>query len=179
MRDIFSLLVLKYSSPQTTGVLRRSIKLNKSSIIPTALALHKQMYSSFSAAESTVLRRICCDGMYDSFRARIQSRPKNEEMVWELVKYNKRAKLMSNRAARYPIDGAAVRQAVVKISSRQRVTRKRNGVVVEGSGKEKDVVEYVVVQRTYANWQPSEWRVWGTTETTPLETLEEWQNRDL
>ncbi|KAF4624816.1 hypothetical protein G7Y89_g13355 [Cudoniella acicularis] len=179
-RDLFSLIILKYSSPKGKSSFgRRELKLNSSIIIPTALALHKQMYSSFAAAETPTLRKICCDGIYDSFRARIASRPRGEQVTWELVKYNRRAKLVGNRAARFPIDGAAVRQAVVRICSTQRLTRARNGVVVGGSGKEKDVVEYVVVQRTYSNWRPGDWQIWGTTRETSLEEVKGWLNRGV
>lgn len=65
----------------------------------------------------------------------------------------KRTRLCSHRAVRFPITGAAIRQAVVRIDSRQKLTRWRNGVVVEGSGKEKDVREYFVVQRRITNWK--------------------------
>ena len=81
-----------------------------------------------------------------------------------MVKYKQRSKLISNRAMRLPIEGAAFRQAVVRIASRQKLTRwvKAKGgemQVVPGSGKERDVVEYVVVQRQYERWKEGEWRI--------------------
>lgn len=51
--------------------------------------------------------------------------------------------------------------------------------VVPGSGKEKDVVEYVVVQRQYEGWREGEWRIWGTTKETTLDDVEEWEKRAL
>jgi mitochondrial protein MBA1 len=51
--------------------------------------------------------------------------------------------------------------------------------VVPGSGKEKDVVEYVVLQRQYEGWREGEWRVWGTTRETTLDDIEEWERRAL
>jgi len=101
-----------------------------------------------------------------------------------LVDYNKRSNLISNRAARLPIEGAAVMQAVVRIASRQKLTRwtkgKNGGMdVVPGSGKEKDVVEYVVLQRRIEGWRQGEWQVWGTTQETTLEDVEEWERRAL
>lgn len=87
---------------------------------------------------------------------------------------------MSNRAARLPIDGAAIKQAVVRISSRQRLTRyKQDGSVVPGSGKEKDVVEYVVLQQQILQWKEQDWQVWGTTDVTTLQQLERMQARNL
>ena len=100
-----------------------------------------------------------------------------------MVDYNKRSRLISNRAARLPVEGAAVMQAVVKIASRQKLTRFVKGKsgleVVPGSGKEKDVVEYVVLQKQYDSWREGEWQVWGTTKETTLEDIEEWERRAL
>jgi protein MBA1 len=142
------------------------------------------MYTSFAEGDVTALRKICSDGLYDSFRARIGNRPKGEKVGWELVEYNKRSKLISNRAARLPIDGAAIVQAVVRIASRQKLTRwtkGRNGglEIVPGSAKEKDVVEYVVLQKHYKGWKEGEWQVWGTTQETTLEDIEAWETKEL
>jgi protein MBA1 len=142
------------------------------------------MYNSFAEGDVVALRKICADGLYDSFRARIGNRPRGEKVDWELVDYNKRSKLISNRAARLPIEGAAVIQAVVRIASRQKLTRWVKGrsgstEVVPGSGKEKDVVEYVVLQRQYEGWREGEWQVWGTTQETTLDDVEEWERKAL
>ena len=182
-RDRFSLLILWWSSPRETSWYRRTVKLSRSTLTPTAIALHRQMYTSFAEGDVVALRKICTDGLYDSFRARIGNRAKGEKVVWQLVDYNKRSKLISNRAARLPIDGSAVMQAVVKIASRQKLTRFVKGKsgleVVPGSGREKDVVEYVVLQKQYNSWTEGEWQVWGTTKETTLEDIEEWERRAL
>lgn len=180
MRDIGTLLIFKISSPQGARWYNRLVKINRSQIVPSAIALQREMYSAFAAADDVTLRKICTDGIYDQFRSRISSRPRGETTVWELVKYNKRAKLVSHRAARLPLDGAAVRQAVVRISSRQKLTRyNRDGVLVEGTGQERDVVEYVVVEKSYWNWAEGDWRVWGTTEETKLEEILEWDKATM
>ncbi|KUJ07384.1 uncharacterized protein LY89DRAFT_631479, partial [Mollisia scopiformis] len=181
-RDQFSLIVLKFSSPKAKGFMKRNLKLSRSTIAPTAIALHRQMYSSFAEGDIASLRKICADGIYDSFRARIGSRPRGETVQWELVQYNKRARVVSNRGARFPTEGGAIRQAVVRISSRQKLTRSlrtKGGAseVVPGSGKEKDVVEYVVIQQKFEAWRPGPWQVWGTTRETTLRDVEEWQKR--
>ncbi|KAH8782340.1 MBA1-like protein-domain-containing protein [Hyaloscypha sp. PMI_1271] len=183
-RDQFSLIILWYSSPKEKNWYRRSVKLSRSTLTPTAVALHRQMYNSFAEGDVVALRKICADGLYDSFRARIGNRPRGEKVDWELVDYNKRSKLISNRAARLPIEGAAVIQAVVRIASRQKLTRWVKGKsgsmeVVPGSGKEKDVVEYVVLQRQYEGWREGEWQVWGTTQETTLDDVEEWERKAL
>lgn len=180
LRDQFSALVLKWSSPKDRRWFHRTIKLQRSQIVPTAVALHERMYAAFAEGDSQTLRKICTDGIYDSFRARIAARGRGEKTQWELLKYNKRAKLVSNRAARLPIDGAAVRQAVVRIASRQRLTRYyANGTVIPGTGREKDVVEYVVLQKKYSQWKGEEWQVWGTTDETTLEQVEEVKMRAM
>lgn len=73
------------------------------------------------------------------------------------------------------MDGAALRQAVVRISSRQKLSRyARDGTLIKGTGKERDVVEYVVIEKGYWNWKENDWRFWGTTEETSVETVLDW-----
>jgi protein MBA1 len=157
------------------GWLNRPIKLSRSTLVPTALALHKQMYSAFAEGDVRTLRDICADGLYESFRARIGNRQRGEKVKWELVRYKGNGRLMSNRAGRLPIEGAAVRQVVVRVRSVQTLTRWRNGKQVEGSGVEKVTTEYVVLQRRLVNWKEQEWQVWGTTQATGLKELEKWK----
>jgi protein MBA1 len=187
-RDLLSLLIIKISGPKDPHSKvwgRKSIKLQRSKIVPTAKALHSQMYTAFAENDTSTLRKICVDGIYESFRARIGARPRGEKVVWELVKYNSSPRIASNRAARLPIEGAAIRQAVVRIASKQKLTRwvknKDTGKleVAKGSGKEKDVVEYLVIQRQYEGWREGEWKVWGTTNESTLADVEEWQKKLL
>jgi mitochondrial protein MBA1 len=137
------------------------------------------MYSTFAEGDVKTLRSICTDGLYESFAARIGNRRKGERVSWELVKYERRAKLVSDRAGRFPIEGAAARQAVVRIQSEQKLTRWKGGERVEGSGKVKSVDEYVVIQKQFVGWKGREWMVWGTTHETWLEDVEEWQRQEL
>ncbi|KAG4443319.1 hypothetical protein IFR05_001188 [Cadophora sp. M221] len=187
LQDRFSLLVLYLSAPrrqQTRNFFKRTIKLGRRSIAPTAIALHSQMYTAFAEGEITTLREICTDGIYENFRARVGNRQNGEKVLWELVRYNKGAELVSHRGAKIPVDGMALRQAVVRISSTQRLTRWVKGKggeleVVPGSGKEKDVVEYLVLQKMARGWREDEWQVWGTTTETTLSDVEEWERKKL
>lgn len=180
LRDALSILILKWTSPKEARWFNRLVKIHRSQIAPTAIALHREMYTAFAEGDVKTLRKICTDGVYDSFRARIGNRARGEKVVWELVKYNKRAQVVSHRAARLPIEGAAIRQAVVRISSRQKLTRYGpSGAPVKGTGKEKDVVEYVVVQKKYWKWKADDWQVWGTTEETKFEDIVQWQKNAL
>jgi protein MBA1 len=178
--DLLSIFALKFSSPRV-GRAKFKIQLKRHRIVPTAKGMHDEMYKAFAEGNSKTLHKICADGLYESFMARIGARPRGEKVEWELVRMNGSPKIISHRAASLPIGkGSYLRQAVVRISSRQKMTRKsRNGEVVPGSGKEKDVVEYLVLQRFYRGYEPGEWRIWGTTEETTLERAEEWEEEAI
>ena len=120
--------------------------------------------------DTDTLRTICADGLYESFRARIAAR-RGEKVQWTLHKYIRSPRVVSDRAARLPIDGAGLRQAVVRIRSRQSLTRMREGQVVAGTGQERDVKEYVVIQKRLWKGKEEGWLVWGTTEESTLEQL--------
>ena len=156
------------------------MKIQRGKVAPAALRLHRKMYSAFAEGDMDTIKALCTQGIADSFQARLQSRPKGERVEWDLLKYNKTPRVVSDRAARLPTDGFAVRQAVVKLNTRQRLTRyMRDGEVVPGSGKERDVVEYLVVQKLYRLWKEDPWKVWGTTEETTVQQLEKRDRKAL
>jgi protein MBA1 len=147
---------------------------------PTAVALHREMYSALADGDVRTLRSICTDGIYERFEARIQARKRGEKMEWELVRYDKGPKVVSHKGARLPIEGAAVRQAVVRICSTQRLTRYApDGQIIKGTGEERKVVEYVVIQKSYWDWKGRDWQIWGTTGETKLEAVQEWERKAL
>lgn len=169
-------MAMKFSSPRGKRWYNRSLKLDRSKVAPAAVELHQKMYSAFADGDLQKLKEICTEGIHDSFRARIGGRKRLERVKWELLKYNKSAKVVSDRMARLPGPGGnAMRQAVVRISSQQRVTRFVGGMQVKGTGVKKDVVEYVVVQSKIDKWKPGGWKVWGTTRETTLKDCELWQ----
>lgn len=173
--DTVATIAFKWMSPKT-GRVRRKVQLKRGSIVPAAEALYREMYQNFAAGDIGRLRRMCADGLLESFAQRIASRPRGQKVTWNLVKMNRRPKIMSTKAVMIPGgDGNVIRQAVVRISSRQKMTLRDNkGKELPGS-TEKDVVEYVVVQKIYRNWQDPEWQVWGTTRGTTLKDLDEWE----
>lgn len=175
LRDFISLLVIKLSSPGAGRWFRKSLKLKRRAVRPKALELHQQMYRYFADGDIDQLRELCTEGLMDSFQTRIEWRARDEKVRWELLKYNGRPKVVSDRATMYPVDGMALRQAVVRIASRQRWTRTVGGKVVEGSGEARDVVEYVVVQNTVKEWKMQSWKVWGMTGVTTAEDVESWR----
>lgn len=179
MRDYASLLVIKVASPQAgKRWYHKSYKLSRSSILPIAQQLHVDMYTAFAAGDLHSLKSLCTEGIYESFRARISNRAKGEKVEWELLKYVGSPKLVSDRAAMIPgMEGMVIRQAVVRVRSLQRLTREVEGKRVEGTGEEKQVEEYVVVQQKLEKWKAGGWKVWGTTRSTRLEDVEGWEKR--
>jgi protein MBA1 len=172
-----TLMVIKFSSPQAgKRWYNKAYKINRRQVLPKAMSLHTEIYAAFAEGDARKLRELCADGMYESFRARIATRQKGEVLKWELLKYNKKPKVVSDRAVMVPgMAGMAVRQAVVRIASQQRLTRLVGGRVVKGSGEKKDLCEYVVVQSNVDKWEGKGWKVWGTTKETTLQDIERWK----
>ena len=171
-----SLMAVKFSSPQAgKRWYNKAYKINRRQVLPKAMSLHTEIYAAFAEGDVRKLRELCADGMYESFRARIATRQKGEVLKWELLKYNRNPKVVSDRAVMAPGTGAAVRQAVVRIASQQRLTRLVGGRLVRGSGEKKDLCEYVVVQSNVDKWEGKGWKVWGTTKETTLQDIEGWK----
>ena len=72
---------------------------------------------------------------------------------------------------------AAIRQVVVRIRSIQSLERLKPGlngkeeVVVGESGAEKDITEYIVVQRKVVKKVEEPWMVWGTTGESKVDAI--------
>lgn len=172
--DLFVITIYRFSNR------KHGLKIHFRKTAPTAVALHQQMYTAFAAGNIELLKKITCEGLYDSFASRIHTRPRGERWKWEVIKYTSSPRVMSNRAATLPVDDAGVRQAVVRICSRQRLSRyKADGSLVAGTGEERDVMEYVVIQRMLWEGKENDWMVWGTTEETTLEAIEEAKRKSL
>lgn len=137
-----------------------------------AQALHTQMYTAFADGDLALLRKVCSDGLFASFQSRIASRPVGQGVRWTLHQYTRRPRVVSHRAAVLPmVKGAALRQAVVRLQSRQSLARLMAGKVTEpGTGEVKDVKEYVVIQRRMWKEQEEPWMVWGTIEESERPT---------
>jgi len=131
-----------------------------------AQALHTQMYTAFADGDLSLLRKTCCDGLFASFQSRITSRPTGQGLRWNLHQYTRTPRVVSHRAVVLPmVKGAALRQAVVRLQSRQSLTQLRtSGEVEPDTGAVKEVMEYIVVQRRMWKEQEEPWMVWGTIE---------------
>ncbi|KAI9812688.1 MAG: hypothetical protein M1832_000345 [Thelocarpon impressellum] len=171
VRDLGSLLIYK-----TLTRPRQKLLLRKTA--PVAVALHHRMFSSFADGDVDTLREICAAGLFQSFSARLVERGR-DRVSWQLHRYTGRAQVMSDRAAKLPRDRCGLRQAVVRVRSRQSLTRRRpDGAVAAGTGRERECVEYVVVQRRLWDGVESPWIVWGTTGETSLEDVREVERRE-
>lgn len=155
-------------------------KLGLRSMIPTAIGLQSQMYIAYADKDEHTIRKICTDGLRDSLLARMASRQQDMKMTWEHISFNRKCKVMSHRAATLGSDGAAIRQAVIRLDTRQKLSRYRaNGEVIAPSEKAKDILEYVVIQKRTIKGKEQDWQIWGTTEETTLEKVRRQRELDL
>ncbi|KAI9703273.1 MAG: hypothetical protein M1836_007839 [Candelina mexicana] len=139
----------------------------------------KRYVRDLVSGDTQTLRKVCAEGILESFRKRIAARA-GEKWDWNLRNYAKTPRVVSNRAAQLPLDEAGLRQAVVKIESRQSLTRTgADGKRVPGTGTEKVVREYVVIQKQMFGGKESSWLIWGTTEETTLSKLAAEEKKDL
>jgi protein MBA1 len=112
------------------------------------------------------IRRICADGLNENLKTRIAARGR-ERLSWTLHKYIKSARVVSHCAGTLPIDGAGIRQAVVRVQSTQSLARfTADGKAIPGTGNERDLKEYVVIQKMMWDGKEGPWIIWGTTEET-------------
>lgn len=129
------------------------------------------------------IKRIACDKFAKNLVRQIEQRPKNESMSWELLKYRRTAstnflgvRVLSDRATVIPdIPKSGIRQLVVRITSRQSTTtanteiKRKTADEASSPSKEKDCLEYVVIQNMRWNDQDKGWRIWGFISPTTLE----------
>ncbi|CUS14490.1 unnamed protein product [Tuber aestivum] len=138
-------------------------------------ALHKNMYTAFAIGDIDALRPICGDGLLFSFRQRLSVRPSNVRMEWRLHRMLSRPRVVSSKAHHYAVVEMARRQVVVRLHSMQSLAKitlgKRGEVLTREGGEEREVVEYLVIEKKYNKGVESTWSVWGTTEETTVEKL--------
>lgn len=110
--------------------------------------------------------------------AQIQNRPSTEKVSWKLVGDKFRgARVMADRAIKIPdMPNSGIRQVVVRLSSRQAVTKTTAGQSaasqeVTPAAKEQDCLEYVVIQQLVWHGKEAEWQIWGTTNAIDMKTL--------
>ncbi|KAI1851915.1 hypothetical protein JX265_008279 [Neoarthrinium moseri] len=167
-----------YSKPSWRT--RALFKPKKAAIVPTARDLHARMNAAIARGDKDELRRVCTQELYQKLAGVVDARPRGQSMRWELVS-PPRARLTDDKIAMMPLTQAesrTIRQAIVTISSTQRVSKVDNahgGLEVPGSVKTKDMVEHLVLTAFLDDktWQSAPWKIWGTLPETTLEGYQE------
>lgn len=74
---------------------------------------------------------------------------------------------------------SGIRQVVLRMHSRQSLAKIKTGasgrpdITLSGTGEEKDVKEYLVLQRRLLKDQEGPWKIWGTTDETDVTDIVE------
>ncbi|KAL9054929.1 MAG: hypothetical protein Q9162_003870 [Coniocarpon cinnabarinum] len=177
-RDLATVLYMKWSM----GFFKYQLQRRK--IMPTAMALHRQVYAAVADGDEAEIRKVTTEGVRNKLIMQIQGRPESTVYEWDLVKYVGRPKIVSHIANQMPIpknddkEQNLMRQAVVRIQSVQRLTKEEDFLgkertlePVHGQVAEKEVIEYIVIQKRVLQSVEEPWKFWGTTQPT---TMEHW-----
>ncbi|KAK6341951.1 hypothetical protein TWF730_001435 [Orbilia blumenaviensis] len=144
-------------------------------LIPSAEALHRNMYTAYARGDIDSLSRICGRDLYHTFRNRIVSRPSNVQFSWKFSGYNSRSRVMSHKVGMLGQgkgDENSIRQAVVRIDSTQTLIKGVDGKVVKGTGEPTRTVEYIVLSKRRRGGVPeSPWVVWGTVTESGMDEI--------
>lgn len=125
------------------------------------------------------IKKITCDNFARNLVQQIERRAQNESMSWKLLKYRRTpstnflgVRVLSDRATAIPdFPKSGIRQLVVRITSRQSTTTTngKTDAAASSTTKEKDCLEYLVIQNMRWNDQDKGWRIWGFINPTTLE----------
>ncbi|KAF3930296.1 hypothetical protein ABW20_dc0110053 [Dactylellina cionopaga] len=144
-------------------------------IIPSAEALHRNMYTAFARGDLETLSQICGRDLYHTFRSRIISRPPNVQFSWKFSEYNSSSKIFSHKIGMMgegKVDENSIRQAVVRIDSTQTLTKGINGKVVKGTGEPVRTTEFVVLHKRRKRDVPeTPWVIWGTVQESGMDII--------
>lgn len=162
--------------------------LERSKIVPNAEKLYAEMYTCFAKGNIDAMRPRLCDNIYGLLASRIQTRAPNTRFEWKVHRYVGKPWLCSYRVGvmdpnpKPSNENNVLQQAVVRIRSMQSLkkfkrTRAKGSTNAEevleaGSGDEKLVIEYLVIQKMLRKGKPGPWKVWGTTDETTMEKIE-------
>ncbi|PHH72590.1 hypothetical protein CDD80_4427 [Ophiocordyceps camponoti-rufipedis] len=149
-------------------------RAQRSTIVPTAQALHRTALEAYAAGDAELLRSICLGNHADTLITALDRRPSREAVrfTFEPKRSVWYPRLVSHIICAMDATQAS-EQAIVAISSRQRMERYHvgTGMVVPGSLRLQEKVEYVVLSRLVdiKSWVARPWRIWGTVAPTTLE----------
>lgn len=127
--------------------------------------------------DSNKLSKVCTEGLLSSFRSRLASRPRNQRLRWTLHKHNRRPRIVVNRALPFQVKNSALRQVVIRLDTRQSLAKVKAGLngqpdtIVAGTGEERDVREYLVLQKRMLREVEGDWVIWGTADETDVKDI--------
>ncbi|KAI0521142.1 hypothetical protein F5B22DRAFT_39924 [Xylaria bambusicola] len=182
---LFSLIGIYFVSfPEKSFGLPR-FRAHKGATIPTAKALHLEMSEAVASGDKETLRRVCSGGFFGTLAGVIDNRPHGVRAEWELLRYVDKARyprLADFRCSYQPSpsgkakDMRLVKQAVVSISSVQRIARyydRYGGAKIPGSEREQHLVEHIVLQAEIKDktFESEPWKIWGTLSEMSFEKM--------
>ena len=184
VRDWLTVMAFKYSM----GFWKYKVRFGRTA--PTAMALHRQLYQALADGDRHEIADIAAEGLKKRLVDKVRARPDDVVLFWDLLRYIGRPRVVSHRASAIPLQEGEtlsnyVRQAVVKVTSLQKLTRSIHSEEREDEGErnweppaetEKQVTEYVVVQKWCNRGNEGDWKIWGTVEETPVEKFDEVAN---
>lgn len=158
---------------------RAKLRADRKGVVDAALKLHAEMSSCLAQggrADKARLGQICVPKLHRSLLAALETRPKGKSFKWELVGLKGKPfwpRIVDHKWTELDIGVAqCFRQAVVGIKSRQRLTEV-DADGKEGTSKEMDVTEYLVLWRSVnrENLSQSNWKIYGTLKETSYDEL--------
>jgi hypothetical protein len=182
-------MVLKWDvkrDPLTNAALRQPLQLDYR--LDFATNLHKTFYTALSNGDKKALQEICCDGLLRTARTRIEKRKALHASYepWALTKYvgltldrlnfwpvtailpGQRFRVVSDRIAPLPMPDSYIRQCVVRIVSKQTYWLADSPKQVTAQHD-----EYVVIQQMTSKGESGLFRLWGITEPTTMEEIDD------
>jgi mitochondrial protein MBA1 len=179
-KDFWGFFAMKISSMPRFSA-RPKYKIQRKTIIPSAVALHLRMSEAMAAGDKTALQEVCVYNLGQRLIRTLDRRNPAERVSWEVIEYNQPfwyPRIMSHKIAQFSPE-LAIQQAVVAISSTQKLARhdKKTGDVVPKSSKVQMLTEYVVISRQVptGTWAPGPWKLFGNMSWTTLEGWKEEQ----
>ncbi|KAI9754446.1 MAG: surf-like protein [Chaenotheca gracillima] len=157
LSNILGLYAYRFAPPK-----HQRPRLRLRQVSTAAATLHKNVYAAFADNDKTSFRPLTTITLYNIFCSRLASRPQGQVCEWTLHSYTKPLRKVSDRAARLPIEGVFIRQAVVRVWTTQSMKRwDAKGKLIPGTDGVRDVKEWVVLQKRLIVGKESPWVIWG------------------
>ena len=135
--------------------------------------------TDFDRADFKAISQVCASGVAKEFQKRIDSRPSDVQMQWN-VHGEPKCSIVSNISSPLSLPGyeeTGIHQVIFRIRSNQTVKLVRKGLKGDSTKNPSDIVEYLVLQRQFVRGSAKEWKIWGFTDfSTPksIESAEEY-----